>query len=349
MAALPAVLCGVALLCPAPAGAGSPATGPPLHDTVRAYRRAHEREIVQELSTLLAIPNVASNLTDIERNARHLTGMLRQRGFETRLLSAGPGSRPAVYGELRTPGARRTLVFYVHYDGQPVDPKAWASDPFKPVLRTGLLAAGAKEVDLGSVTGPLDPEWRIYARSASDDKAPIVAILTALDALRAAGIAPAVNLKLFLEGEEEAGSPHLTAILRQNAQLLAADAWIFCDGPVHQTRQQQVFFGARGVSGLELTLYGALRPLHSGHYGNWAPNPAVELANLLASLRDNEGHIRIPGFYDDVRPLSAAEKRAIAATPPVEEGLRRELGLGRDEGGGARLLERLALPALNVR
>ena len=174
-------------------------------------------------------------------------------------------------------------------------------------------------------------------------------MLAALDALKAAGVQPSVNLKLFLEGEEEQGSGHLMEILRQNLELLKADAWILCDGPVHPSRRMEIFFGARGVTGLELTVYGPLRPLHSGHYGNWAPNPAVTLAHLVASLRDEEGKILIPGFYDDVRPLNAAEKAAVAAMPPVEDALRGELALGRTEGSGARLQDRLMDPALNVR
>jgi acetylornithine deacetylase/succinyl-diaminopimelate desuccinylase-like protein len=328
---------------------GAANSGDDVRGKVRSYRTAHERAIIGELSELLAIPNVASNLQDIRRNADHLMEMLRRRGFEARLLEGGEGSRPAVFGELRTPGAQRTIVFYAHYDGQPVEPAKWASDPWKPVIRTGPLAEGVREVDLASVQGPLNGEWRIFARSASDDKSPIVAILTALDALRASGLAPSVNVKLFLEGEEEAGSGHLTDILKRHADLLASDAWIFCDGPVHQTRRMQVFFGARGVSGLELTVYGPLRPLHSGHYGNWAPNPGVELAHLVAGMRDEDGKILIPGFYGDVRPLTAQEKQAIAALPDVETGLRKELGLGRTEGGAARLQERVMLPALNLR
>jgi len=320
-----------------------------LHSQVRSWRAAHEKEIVGELMGLLALPNVATRVADVEKNADHLTDMLKRRGFEVHRLTAAPGTPPALLGDLRVPGAKRTVVFYVHYDGQPVDQKGWLSDPFKPLVRTGPLGGEAREVDLATVQGPLNPEWRIYARSASDDKAPIVAILSAVDALRASGVQPSVNLKLFLEGEEEQGSGHLTEILRQNLDLLKADAWILCDGPVHPSRRMEVFYGARGVTGLELTVYGPLRPLHSGHYGNWAPNPAVTLAHLVASLRDEEGRILIPGFYDDVRPLNAAEKAAVAAMPPVEEKLRDELALGRTEGSGGRLQERLMDPALNVR
>ena len=341
----PVGICLAALL----AFAGAAGAAEPLRDQVRAYRVAHEKEIVRELADLLALPNVATRLADIERNAGHLTGMLEKRGFKVQRLSAGEGTPPALYGDLKVPGAKRTLMFYAHFDGQPVDQKGWVSDPWKPIIRTGPLGEGVKEVDLASVSGPMNPEWRIFARSASDDKSPIVAILAALDALRAAGRQPTVNVKLFLEGEEEQGSPHLTEILRRHSGLLAADAWVLCDGPVHPTRRMQVYYGARGVTGLDLTVYGPVRPLHSGHYGNWAPNPAVTLAHLVATLRDEDGRILIPGFYDEVRPLNEAEKRAMAAMPAVEEGLAAELGLGRTEGKGERLQDRIMEPALNVR
>jgi acetylornithine deacetylase/succinyl-diaminopimelate desuccinylase-like protein len=173
-------------------------------------------------------------------------------------------------------------------------------------------------------------------------------MLSALDALRAAGVSPSVNLKFFFEAEEEAGSPHLREILQAHHDLLAADLWIFCDGPVHPSRRYQIVYGARGVTGVEMTVYGATRALHSGNYGNWAPNPALLLAHLLASLRDPEGKILIPGFDDDVRPLTELEKQAAAAVPRVEDSLKREVGLARSEADGS-LQERIMLPALNVR
>jgi acetylornithine deacetylase/succinyl-diaminopimelate desuccinylase-like protein len=194
----------------------------------------------------------------------------------------------------------------------------------------------------------VDPEARIYARSASDDKSPIVAMLAALDALRAARVPLSVNLKFFFEGEEEAGSNHLGAMLRAHADLLKADVWLFMDGPVHQTRRPMVDFGVRGVVGLNLTVYGPTRPLHSGHYGNWAPNPNALLVNLLASMRDMDGRIAIAGYYDDVRPMSPAERQAIAAVPDADPQLRRDFGLARTEADDAPLLERLMLPAFNI-
>jgi acetylornithine deacetylase/succinyl-diaminopimelate desuccinylase-like protein len=311
---------------------------------VREWRTANQRAVIAELAEFVAIPNVAADPADLERNASHLVAMLERRGLSTRLLGA-EGAPPAVFGELRAPGARRTVVFYAHYDGQPVVPEQWSSDPYRPVLRT---AVGGNPVELATLRTPVDPEWRLFGRSAADDKAPIVALVAALDALRATGVAPTVNLKVLFEGEEERGSPHLARLLRDNRAALAADAWLLCDGPVHQTRRPQVVFGVRGVMSVEMTVYGAARALHSGHYGNWSPDPSMALAHLLASMRSPEGTVRIAGFAEAVRPLGAAARAAIAAAPPVEEKLKQELALGWSEGSPATLPERLLLPAINV-
>jgi acetylornithine deacetylase/succinyl-diaminopimelate desuccinylase-like protein len=193
---------------------GAAAAPAPLTAAVRAYRVANERRILGELTTLLALPNLASDRVGIRRNAALVSEMLARRGLAPRLLEApGDSTAPVVYGEYRVPGATRTLVFYAHYDGQPADPAQWTGDPWKPVFRTAALDAGGEVVALPPGDAPVDPSWRLYARSASDDKAGVVAILTAFDALRAAGRAPAANLKFFFEGEEEAGSPNLAAIL----------------------------------------------------------------------------------------------------------------------------------------
>lgn len=315
---------------------------------VREYRQQHEAEIIRNFADLLAIPNVATDAANIGRNAERISSLLQARGVQTQLLSV-PGSPSVVYGELRAPGARHTVVWYAHYDGQPVDESQWSTGPWSPTLRDGSPEKSTKEVRLEDIKPPLNPEWRIYARSASDDKAPIQALLTALDALRAANIPLATNVKFFFEGEEEQGSPHLSAIINEYANLLKADAWLLCDGPVHQTRRMQVYFGARGVTDVEMTVYGPMRPLHSGHYGNWAPNPAVSLADLLSRLRDPSARIKIPGFYDAVVPLSASERQALQSIPDVDQQLREELGIAWDESGDLPLASAIMQPALNVR
>ena len=195
---------------------------------------------------------------------------------------------------------------------------------------------------------PLNPDWRIYARSASDDKAGVMAILTAFSALKEKGIAATSNIKFFFEGEEEAGSPHLGEIINLNKELLAADVWIICDGPVHQSGVKQVVFGARGDTNVDVTVYAAKRPLHSGHYGNWSPNPAHLLARLLASMKDDDGRVTIEGWYSDVEPLGDVERRAISEAPQYDEELKKQLGIKRTEGGGKALLELINLPSLNI-
>jgi acetylornithine deacetylase/succinyl-diaminopimelate desuccinylase-like protein len=314
----------------------------------RKYREAREPKILQDFATLLAMPNVAANLADVRRNAEYLAGQLRARGITPQLLEV-ESAPPAVYGELKNPGATRTVVLYAHYDGQPVDPKQWQGNPWTPVMRDKALYQGGGNIPFPTEGQRANGEWRIYGRSAGDDKASIIAVLTALDAMKASGISPSVNIKFFWEGEEEAGSNHLGAILTKYKDVLRADAWVFGDGPVNQNGQQQVVFGQRGVVGLELTVFGPTRPLHSGHYGNWAPNPGALIATLIASMRDDDGHIKIAGYYDDVQPISAAEKRALAALPPVDGMLRASLGLARTEANNALLAERIMLPALNVR
>jgi acetylornithine deacetylase/succinyl-diaminopimelate desuccinylase-like protein len=323
-------------------------TGSTLREQVRSYRASHEPAITHEFVGLLSIPNVASDTDNIRKNADHIVAMLQQRGVKTRLLEVA-GAPPIVYGELSVPAATRTLAFYAHYDGQPVDPKQWTSPPWTPVMRDKRVEDSGEEIPLNSLPASIPGEWRIYARSAGDDKAPIEAMMTALDALRAAHLEPSVNLKFFFEGEEEAGSSHLPGAIQKYASLLHADAWLLCDGPVHQTRRMQVFFGARGVTDLEMTVYGPMHPLHSGHYGNWAPNPAVLIAELIDSMRDSNAHIKIAGYYDDVRPLTEAEKNAIRELPVPDDALRHDLGLAWSEGAPEVLAMRIMRPALNVR
>jgi acetylornithine deacetylase/succinyl-diaminopimelate desuccinylase-like protein len=315
---------------------------------VERWRMSHAAAIVRELADFVALPNLASDRPNIEKNAEHLLGLLRGRGIEGRLLQE-PEAPPVVFGELRSPTAEYTVVFYAHYDGQPVDPSQWTGSPWKPVLRDKPLEQGGREIPFPEQDYSQLDEARLYGRSTSDDKAAIVAMLSALDALRAARAQPSLNLKFFFEGEEEAGSPHLRQLFEHNRDLLKADVWIFCDGPVHQSRRMEVVYGVRGSLGLELTVYGATRTLHDGHYGNWSPNPAALLAQLLAGMRDSDGRVLIAGFSKRVRALTEAERRVVAAVPSVDAQLRRSLGLARTEASNAPITERILLPALNIR
>lgn len=314
----------------------------------RKWRESHERSIVQEFIDLLSIPNVSSDHGNARKTAERIVQMFQARGVATRLVES-PGANPVVFGQILTPGARRTLALYAHYDGQPLDPKEWATPPFSPVLREGPIEKDGLQIPLPGEGVSFNPEWRLYARSASDDKAPILAMAAALDALRDAGIASKSNIKFVFEGEEEAGSINLQKILAANKDLFSADLWIICDGPLHQTRRQQITFGARGDAGVDITVYGPRHELHSGHYGNWAPNPALLLVQLLASMKDDKGRVTIEHFYDGIEPLGDAEKKALAEVPEVDRELMAEFLLGSTEGAPKKLVELITEPALNIR
>jgi acetylornithine deacetylase/succinyl-diaminopimelate desuccinylase-like protein len=228
-------------------------TGPVHADEAKAIAAAashvatQEKAIIAELRELLALPNVATSDADIRRNAELLATMLGKRGIAARILET-PGAPVAVFGELTTPGATRTLLFYAHFDGQPIGPEAaWKSPPFRPTLRTGRAEDDAAIVAWADAAYPLPDEARIYARSSSDDKGPIVAMLAAIDALASAKIPLSANLKFFLEGEEEAGSPNLARTLAAHRDLLHSDLWLFGDGPIDPRGLPRISLGARGV------------------------------------------------------------------------------------------------------
>jgi acetylornithine deacetylase/succinyl-diaminopimelate desuccinylase-like protein len=309
----------------------------------RAYRAGAGWRILADFAGLLALENLTGDLPALRRNAAAIAAMFTERGAVLEVVERD-GAAPLVAGRLDAGAGRPTLGVYVHYDGQPVDDRWW-SPPFRPVLRD----AAGEPVPFGTGGDPIDEDWRLYARAAADDKAPLVALLAALDALRAAGRSPAVNLVFCFEGEEESGSPHLRAYLDGLRDRLQADVWLICDGPVHQTGAPQVVLGVRGYCGVELTVYGPNRELHSGHYGNWAPNPVLALAQLLASAKDAGGTVTIDGFYDLTRPPSAVEQAMLADLPAVEADLLDALGLAAAEVPGSRLVDRLMLPSLNVR
>jgi len=298
-------------------------------EAAKRYTAAHQPELVRQFSQFLSIPNVAADPANLAKNANFLLDALRTRGVDARLLTL-PGAPPIVFGQILTAGAQHTIVFYAHYDGQPVTPSEWTIPPFEPAVRT------------------VDGEDRIFARSAGDDKAAIFAQLTALDALKASAIALRANIRFVWEGEEEAGSPHLEQVLEANRELVHGDVWLVCDGPVDQGGKQTVVFGARGDAHLEITLYGPHHGLHSGHYGNWAPNPAMMLAQLLAGMKDENGRVLIPHFYDGIAPLSAAEKQALAHAPVNDKMLMDAFWLGHTDGNGAHLLELINQPSLNI-
>jgi acetylornithine deacetylase/succinyl-diaminopimelate desuccinylase-like protein len=319
-----------------------------LRQSVQSWVAAHQRQIVGELVDLLAIPNVAADRQNIRRNAEHLRGLLERRGFAAAVLETD--GNPLVHGELVVPGATRTVLFYSHYDGQPVDPKAWRQpDPFRAVMRTGRTDRGGTEIADFSSRTTFEPEWRLYGRSASDDKSPIVALCSALDALKAAGLTPTSNVRVILDGEEEAGSPSLVPAIGRYRDKLRADLMVILDGPEHSSGRPTVVYGARGIARVDLTVFGPKVGVHSGNYGNWIPNPAQRLATLLASMKGDDGKVRVAGFYDAVAPLTREERALLDAVPDDSAEMLTSFGVAAPEPAFPRLQDAMQYPTLNVR
>lgn len=319
-------------------------------DKVKQFVQQNKNSMIDEYTGFVAIPDVSNDSANIPLNATFIQKMMDQKGIKSELLhGTTPGVNPAVYGEIKVAGATRTIAFYAHYDGQPVNPKQWTNglEPFKPVFITNAVEHGGTIVDYKQGQ-PLNDDWRLTGRASADDKAGVVTILNAYDALKRSGVPLVNNIKFFFEGEEEIGSPHLDEIFQNNKEKLLADVWIIVDGPRDVSGKKMLSFGVRGDVNMNLTVYGAKRPLHSGNYGNWAPNPAMRLVQLLAGMKDDKGNVLIKGFYDDVIPLTTEEKNAIAAIPDVAGTLKKELGIAAPDGEGKPFLELLSLPSLNI-
>ena len=309
---------------------------------VREWRATRERQIVAELMQLVALPNIASNKADIVKNADVLTGMFEKRGFTVARVQT-PGS-PVLIARRDAANAVGTLTFYMHYDGQPTEAKDWTiGQPFAPIAMLGQ-----NKFDLVTTSAALNPELRIYGRAVADDKGPIIAFLAAMDGLAATGSAVPWSLRIVLDGEEEAGSPNFTAAMTANAASVRADLAVVVDSPRHPSGLPTVFYGSRGVTGAEITIYGATGDLHSGNYGNFVIDPAMALTKLIASMKDDAGNVTIKGFYDGVVPLTASERRAIDEIPNVDQKLLEQFGLARAEHPESRIELQHNRPTLTV-
>jgi len=309
---------------------------------VREWRTKNERQILGELMQLVAVPNLAANRADIARNADLLTAMFEKRGFTVSRWDT-KGS-PIVFARRDAASPRGTVLFYMHYDGQPTNASEWTiGAPFSPAAFSGKTP-----VDLQAGTGPVDPDVRIYGRSASDDKGPIVAFLAAVDGLIAAKAAIPWSVRVVLEGEEEGGSPNFDAAMREHAADVKSDLAIVVDSPRHPSGLPTVFYGSRGTFTATVTVYGAIGDLHSGNYGNFVTDPAMALARLLASMKDARGNVTIRNFYDGVEPLTPTEERAIDEIPNIDAKLLEQFGLARAEHPDSRIEVEHTRPTLSI-
>jgi acetylornithine deacetylase/succinyl-diaminopimelate desuccinylase-like protein len=312
-------------------------------------------EAFARFQALLSLPNDANYPDDVLRLTEWLEGEFAGFGFETERLDM-PGS-DALLATREAEGADRTVLIYLQADGQPVDPSTWYQEsPWTPTLkarRAGAASVDGNPDDWETLDWDLlyddpDPQWRMFARSASDSKGPIAKFLAALAVLEEAGVEPDFNMKVIIDTEEEMGSPHLPAAIERFSDQLEADMLVIFDGPPHATGEPTLTFGARGIATITLTAYGPRVAQHSGHWGNYVPNPVFRMADVLASAKDEQGRVTIPGFYDGVT-IDDETRAILDAVPDDVESLHARMGISTPDRVGSSPQEAVQYPSLNVR
>jgi len=341
----------VALLALAPALRGQT----PSADDISRWTDAAADDALALYRDLLTLPNDANHPDDILTLTEWIETAFDDRGFATERLEM-PGS-DAILATREAPGADRTVLIYLQADGQPVDPSAWFQEsPWTPTLKERRSGAASVDGNPGDWTAipwerlyeDPDPEWRMFARSASDSKGPIAQFLSAISVLDGAGVRPDFNLKVIIDTEEEMGSPHLGEAVERYRDRLAADMLVIFDGPPHVSGKPTLTFGARGIATVTLTTYGPRVAQHSGHWGNYVPNPVFGLARVLASMKDEDGRVTLPGFYDGVE-IDPATRAILEAVPDDIETLHAQMGIAAGERVAATPQEAIQYPSLNVR
>jgi acetylornithine deacetylase/succinyl-diaminopimelate desuccinylase-like protein len=291
----------------------------------------------------LKMPNDGNYPQQINSNLKWCINTFQSLGFKTTEIVSS--KIPHLYAEYITDPKKPNVLFYLQIDGQPVDKSAWnQSNPFEPVIKN----QEGVEISWNEIETKIDPEWKIFGRSTSDSKGPAMCLISALNALRKKNIPPAYNVKVIMDFQEELSSPTIADLVKKNRALLAADRLVIMDGTRHISDIPTIMFGARGIATLTLTVYGAKENLHSGQYGNYAPNPALKLAKLLAGMKDDDGRVTIPGFYEGVN-ITEADKKSFAEIPENMSELNAQIGIAEAEKVGESYQEAMQYPSLNIR
>ncbi|WP_445385537.1 M20/M25/M40 family metallo-hydrolase [Robiginitalea sp. IMCC44478] len=305
------------------------------------------RHTIDELIDFISIPNDALDHADINRNISWLTQKFNARGFNTSVLPTEEES--LFFAALPMETGKPTLLWYMHFDGQSVDPSKWDQpDPYKVVLKAAGEEGSWETRPLSELSEDIDYSWRLFGRSVSDDKGPIVMFLNTIDLLQKNKVELPFNIKVILDGQEERSSKPLPKAVETYKDLLEADYLIIGDGPMHYSGKPTLVYGCRGITTMSLTTYGPIRPQHSGHYGNYAPNPAFQLAEILASMKDADGRVTIPGYYDGIE-LTDSERSILQAVPDDAANINSALQISEPDKVGGFYQEALQYPSLNIR
>lgn len=304
------------------------------------------RHSIDELKEFVAIPNDALEHADINLNLTWLTKKFNARGFNSTLLPTEGES--LFFAALPIDDNKPTILFYMHFDGQSVDPAKWdQANPYEVVLKSKEGDAWVPQ-SFDELTDDINYDWRLFGRSTSDDKGPIVMFLNAIDLLKENEVAIPFNIKVILDSEEEKSSKPLPKAVKQYRELLEADFLVINDGPVHVSGKPTIVYGCRGITTLSLTTYGPIKPQHSGHYGNYAPNPGFQLAKVLSSMKDDEGKVLIKGYYDGIT-MDENTMAILKSVPEDAATINGNLAIKTPETVGNFYQEALQYPSLNIR
>ena len=314
---------------------------------INSLARGKAQSAFKEYREFLSLPNDANKQDELIPNMIWCEEAFQRRGFTTERLKTK--RLPLILAEKKYSGAKNTVLFYIQIDGQPVDPSKWFQEgPFIPTLKKQVKKDKWEIIPWESLYKNYDDDWRIFARSASDAKGPINSFLIALDIIAEKGIEPDYNIKVIMDMEEEMGSPNLPPAVKKFRKKLKADRLVILDGPRHPSNEPTLTFGARGIVAIQLKVHGPKFPQHSGHYGNYVPNPAVRLSQLIASMKDDDGKVTIPGYYDGIT-ISEEARAIMSAVPDDEKFIQRSIGISEPDKVANNYQESIQYPSLNVR
>ena len=299
-----------------------------------------------ELHEFFSLPNNAYNPEEIEPNVKWCEKAFEKRGFKTQRLETE--TVPLLLATRNYPNAKKTVLIYLQVDGQPVDTTKWHQpDPYIPVLKEKNNKGDWEIIDWNNLEGDINLDWRIFSRSASDARGPDMMFLKAMDIINDLNFRPNFNLKVIMDFEEELGSPRLPKAVLDFKRELVADMLVIFDGPRHLSNQPTLSYGARGIATISLEVFGPRVPLHSGNYGNYAPNPAMKLSQLLATMWQEDGRVTIPGWYDGIT-ITDEVKAILKQVPDDEKQIQKDFGIASIDNIGNNFQEAIQYPALGI-
>ena len=300
-----------------------------------------------KLKSFLEIQNDGHFPKEIKNNMNWCKDVFSELDFKVQTITTD--GAPLLFAEKKINNKAKTVLFYLQIDGQPVDKKAWnQKNPFLPVFKEKTALNTWKTIKYDPLKDTFNPDYRIFARSASDSKGPAMSLISALEILHSKNIKQKFNIKIIMDFQEEMGSPQLANAVINNKKLLQADMVLIMDGTRHLSNLPTLTYGARGIAVATIKVFGARYPLHSGQYGNFAPNPVFSTAKLLAGLKDDSGRVTLPGFYEGIH-LSKKEKKLLNNVPENLDDIKRRLGIAKHDALGETYQEVLQYPSLNIR